>query len=219
MEEEKLIRLASQLRKPEGVEGIKTGESMNQGNKFMNLDTLRIVNPASGDSILEIGMGNGLFVKDLLEKAPSIRYVGFDYSPVMVNEAKRINDEWIKKGNAEFFLGEVSSLPFPAKSFNKIFTINTIYFWKNNEVVLRELKRVLKPGGTLIISIRPRRQMENYPFTKYGFNMYSSGELKELLMENGFGIKNSHEIQEPDYEFNGSLFKMESLIVESYALT
>ena len=45
MEEEKLIKIASQLRKPDGEDGIKTGESMNQGNKFMNLQTIDMVNP------------------------------------------------------------------------------------------------------------------------------------------------------------------------------
>jgi ubiquinone/menaquinone biosynthesis C-methylase UbiE len=218
MEEEKLIKIASQLRKPEGDDGIKTGESMNQGNKFMNLETIRIVRPSPGDTILEIGMGNGLFVKEILDRDESIKYTGFDYSAVMVNEAKRINERYIQEGRADFVLGDVVSLPFANRSFNKIFTINTIYFWKDNTVVLKELKRVLKTGGTLIISIRPKRQMENYPFTRYGFTMFTGAELKEVLIANGFGVKEIYENQEPDYEFNGSLLKMENIIVEAYPL-
>lgn len=217
-EEEKYINIASQLRKPEGEEGIRTGESMNQGNKFMNLKTIEILNPSAGDSILEVGMGNGWFVGEILKTDKTIRYTGCDYSSVMVAEATRINQQWIERGQAEFLLGEVSKLPFPAKAFNKIFTINTVYFWKNNGIALRELKRVLKPGGSLIIAIRPKRQMEHYPFTRYGFTMYSAPELKEMLIENGFGVKQIHEHKEPDYEFNGSLLSMENVVVESYPL-
>jgi ubiquinone/menaquinone biosynthesis C-methylase UbiE len=218
MEEEKLLKIASQLRKPEGEDGIKAGESMNQGNKFMILQTIEIVDPRPNDVILEIGMGTGLFVKEILQKDPTIRYTGFDYSPLMVTEAKKANAEWIARGAAEFVLGDVSSLPFSAKSFNKIFTINTIYFWKDNALILKELRRVLKPGGLLIIAIRPKHQMQNYPFTRYGFTMYSSSELKEMLIANGFGVRKIQENLEPDYEFNGSLLKMENIIVVSAPL-
>jgi ubiquinone/menaquinone biosynthesis C-methylase UbiE len=218
MEEEKLIKIASQLRKPDGEDGIKTGESMNQGNKFMNLQTIDMVNPSPNDRILEIGMGNGLFVREILERHPTIHYTGFDYSPLMVEEAKRINAEWIEKERAEFMLGDVSSLPFRDKTFTKIFTVNTIYFWKDNAAVMKEFRRILKPGGILIIAIRPKRQMKNYPFTKYGFTMYSNSELKEMLIANGFGIRKAQENYEPDYEYNGSQIKMENLIVEAYPL-
>jgi ubiquinone/menaquinone biosynthesis C-methylase UbiE len=218
MEEEKYISMAAQLRKPEGEAGIKAGESMNQGNKFQNLQTIEAVNPSPNDKILEIGMGNGLFVKEILAKHPSIRYTGFDHSVIMVNEAKRINSESVAQGSAEFVLGDVSKLPFPEKSFNKILTINTVYFWKDIGATFRELRRVLKPGGTLIVSIRPKHQMENYPFTRYGFTMYSTAELKELLIANRFGIKDVHENREPEYEFNGNLLTMENVIVECYPI-
>ena len=136
----------------------------------------------------------------------------------MVEEAKRINAEWIEKERAEFMLGDVSSLPFRDKTFTKIFTVNTIYFWKDNAAVMKEFRRILKPGGILIIAIRPKRQMKNYPFTKYGFTMYSNSELKEMLIANGFGIRKAQENYEPDYEYNGSQIKMENLIVEAYPL-
>ena len=218
MEEDKLIQIATQLRKPEGADGIKTGESMNQGNKFMNLQTIDIVNPSANDRILEIGMGNGWFVREILLRHPTIHYTGFDYSPTMVQEAERINAEWVEQERAQFVLGDVSSIPFPDKSFSKIFTVNTIYFWKDTPFVLKEFRRMLKPGGSVIISIRPKRQMKNYPFTKYGFTMYSKSELKEMLIANGFGMRKAQENYEPDYEFNGSLIKMENLIVEAYPL-
>jgi ubiquinone/menaquinone biosynthesis C-methylase UbiE len=218
MEEENLLKMASQLRKPEGEEGIKTGVSMNQGNRFMNLQAIRILNPSPGDSILEIGMGNGMFVKDILEHDEMIRYTGFDHSALMVEEAKRINADAMAKGKADFLVGDVSTLPFPGRSFNKILTVNTIYFWKDNRAVLKELKRVLKPSGALIISLRPRRQMQHYPFTKYGFNMYANADLKELLIANGFGVKKIHENTEPDYEYNGNILKMSNVVAECYAL-
>lgn len=214
MDEQSYQNLAAQLRQPTGEAGIKTGEWMNRGNVHINLDTLEIVNAIAGDTILEIGMGNGFFVKEILNKSSKIKYTGADFSEVMVAEAKRINEEWIKKNLANFVLADIASLPFADESFNKIFTINCIYFWEEAAKVLAELKRVLQPKGKLIITLRPKRLMKNYPFTKYGFTMFSKEEVELLLSQNGFAIVQSLEKQEPDFELNGEMIKMESLIIE-----
>lgn len=213
MDEQKLQHLAAQLRQPAGEAGILTGEWMNRGNIQMNLDTLSMLDASAGDNILEIGMGNGFFVKEIVQKHYSIKYTGADFSEVMIAEAKRINAEWVNSGQVNFVLTDVTTMPFKSESFNKVFTINTIYFWEDAVTILAELKRVLQPMGKLLITLRPKRQMINYPFTKYGFTMYSKEEVEQLLIKNGFSILRSVEIQEPDFELNGEMVKMESMVV------
>jgi ubiquinone/menaquinone biosynthesis C-methylase UbiE len=215
MDEESLQQLAAQLRQPTGEAGIQTGEWMNRGNVQINLDTLEVLQATAGDNILEIGMGNGFFVHKIIEKDNSIQYTGADFSNVMIKEAQRINMPWINNGQARFVLSDVAALPFDDNSFNKAFTINTIYFWEDAVKVLDEIKRVLQPKGKLIITLRPKRQMKNYPFTKYGFMMFSKEEAEQLLSVNGFTVLCAKEIQEPHFELNGEMVKMESLIVES----
>jgi ubiquinone/menaquinone biosynthesis C-methylase UbiE len=214
MDEQSLQQIAAQLRRPTGQEGINTGDWMNRGNTQMNMDTLQIVD-AANDAILEIGMGNGFFVHQIAEKHSSVKYTGADFSEVMVAEAQRINAEWINKGQATFILSDAIALPFSNSSFNKIFTINTIYFWEDAVKILAELKRVLLPKGKLIIALRPKRLMQNYPFTKYGFAMFSKEEVVQLLTQNGFTVTQSIENQEPDFDLNGEIIKMENLIIEA----
>ncbi|MGG9963473.1 class I SAM-dependent methyltransferase [Ferruginibacter sp. SUN106] len=215
MNETSYQQLAAQLRRPTGEAGIQTGEWMNRGNTQINMDTLAILNAMAGDTILEIGMGNGFFVQHILQIDDSIQYTGADFSDVMVKEAERINAVWVDKGRADFILSDVAALPFAAAAFNKIFTINTIYFWDDAVTILSEIKRVLQPGGKFIVTLRPRRQMINYPFTKYGFHMFSKEEAEQLLIQNGFTILQSTELQEPDFELNGQMVKMESLVIEA----
>jgi ubiquinone/menaquinone biosynthesis C-methylase UbiE len=188
---------------------------MNRGNTQMNMDTLQIVDAVANDAILEIGMGNGFFVYKIAENHSSVKYTGADFSEVMVAEAQRINAEWINKGQATFILSDAIALPFSNSSFNKIFTINTIYFWEDAVKILAELKRVLLPKGKLIIALRPKRLMQNYPFTKYGFAMFSKEEVVQLLTQNGFTVTQSIENQEPDFDLKGETIKMENLIVEA----
>ncbi len=215
MDEKSLKQLAAQLRQPTGEEGIKTGGWMNRGNVQINLDTIKTLNATAGDNILEIGMGNGFFVKEILQIHSGIQYTGADYSEVMITEAEKINAQWIKKGLATFVLTDGINLPFADASFNKIFTINTIYFWDDSQQIIDEIKRVLQPKGKLIITLRPKRQMIQYPFTKYGFKVFSKDEAEQLLVQNGFTITKVIEKQEPDFELNGKMVQMESLIIEA----
>lgn len=213
MEEALAQQMAAQLRQPSGQAGVQTGEWMNRGNVHMNIATLEMVNAAANDTILEIGMGNGFFVKDILQKDASIKYTGCDFSEVMVSEAEKLNAEWISKGQAKFICTDVAELPFNDGSFNKIFTVNTIYFWEDATAILAELKRVLKKDGALIISLRPKHLMQNYPFTKYGFTLFSKADVVQLLRANGFTIVQAIEKQEPDFELNGEIIKMECLLI------
>jgi ubiquinone/menaquinone biosynthesis C-methylase UbiE len=215
MDDQSLQQLAAQLRQPTGEEGINTGDWMNKGNVQMNMNTLQIVAAVTNDTILEIGMGNGFFVKEILQKNTSIKYTGADFSEVMVAEAQRINAAWINKGQASFILADAIALPFSNSSFNKIFTVNTIYFWEDTVKILAEIKRVLMPKGKLIIALRPKHLMQNYPFTKYGFTMFTKQEVVQLLRENGFAVIQAIENPEPDFDLKGEIIKMENLIIEA----
>ena len=213
MDEKEQQERAAQLRKPSGDSGIKTAEWMNIGNREMNLDTLNILNAAAGDSILEIGMGNGFFVTNILQKHETIQYTGCDFSALMITESTKINEEWIAKGKAKFILADAVALPVANNQFNKIFAINTIYFWEDTTAVLNEIKRVLTNKGKFILSLRPKHMTEKYPFTKYGFTLYSKEEVSQLLQTNGFTVTDIVENKEPNLEVNGEIFEMENLIV------
>jgi ubiquinone/menaquinone biosynthesis C-methylase UbiE len=131
----------------------------------------------------------------------------------MVDEARILNRDLIRSGQAEFHLAHAESLPFPHNSFHKLFTINTIYFWDDPARVLAEFRRVLKPAGTLIISLRPGSVMEKYPFVQYGFHLFSDNDVGTLLRENKFAVEQIIRRKEPDQVINGESIAVESLIV------
>jgi ubiquinone/menaquinone biosynthesis C-methylase UbiE len=213
MDEATLKSIAAQLRKPSGERGIQVGEKMNEGNWHINLNTIEALQLQSGDQVLEIGMGNGFFVKNILAADPSIRYAGCDYSELMVEASIKLNEAFIINGQAAFFTADANHLPFGNETFDKVFTINTIYFWEDPSIELAEIWRVLKPGGRLIVAIRPKHNMLQLPFTQYGFTMYTKEELAAALSANGFTIIDTIVRQEPDGEMNGVKFSMEGLLV------
>ena len=207
--------MAAHLRQPNGEAALEVGEKMNEGNRLMNLAAIEMLQLKAGDRILEIGMGNGFFVKLLFDLQPDIHYTGCDFSEAMVNESKKRNADLIAQQKATFVLASAEKLPQEANSISKIFTVNTIYFWEDPTAVFSELKRVLKPAGELILAVRPKAVMEKFPVTRYGFNMFSQTELKQVLEQHGFTPVAAEEKMEGDLEVFGEKLQNGYLVIRA----
>jgi len=184
--EEDLKTIAKQLSNPEGEYGIKTGESMNASNIGMNNSAVDALNFLDGERVLEIGHGNGGHIANLLSKANGLKYFGVDISETIIAEAKSLNRYFLMTGTANFHLTNGTNLPFADKKFDKVFTVNTIYFWVNPLNYLIEIMRVLKSGGTFALCFADKSFMEKLPFTKYGFTLYDPNTVIDLLKNAGF---------------------------------
>lgn len=191
LSEEDLKNIARQLACPEGEHGIKTGEMMHANNIGMTTAAIDSLDLQNNETVLEIGHGNGGHIAQLLSKAENLHYFGADISPTIIAEARKINQDFITKGKVHFQLTDGITLPFDDYRFDKIFTVNTIYFWTNPSEYLNEIKRILKPKGTFSIGFADKTFMQNLPFTPYGFTLYEVETVKELLEKAGLTIKNT----------------------------
>lgn len=183
-----MIEMAKLLRLPEGENAKIVTELMQSGNNRMydfTFDQLEL-NKSGNASVLEVGPANGYFVNQLFSINSDLNYTGLDLSADMVKEASKINSEFVKNGTASFIQGDLQSLPFENDSFDVIFTINTLYFWTDPLKCLNELKRVLKPKGKIAITIRSKETMIKMPFTEFGFQLYSRGDLTDLVSKLDF---------------------------------
>lgn len=214
MTESEQKNLAAQLKQPHGEEAEIIAQRMNKGNALMNRKTIELLELKNQEQVLEIGMANGFFVTEVLAQAKGLQYVGLDFSSEMVAAAKELNAEFVNKQQATFICGNVSDVCKLKQTFDKIFTVNTIYFWESPTQVLQDLKKCLKPTGEMVITIRPKKVMQQYPFVQYGFTMYSEEELIALLVNNGFKIIEIKNEKEPNQEIFGVTYSVESLLVK-----
>jgi ubiquinone/menaquinone biosynthesis C-methylase UbiE len=181
--EAELQEIGAQLRMPDGAKGLEIAESMNENNRGMIENTVRSLQIQKGDVILEIGPGNADHVREMVPRG--IEYHGVDIAPTMVEDARRRLGS-ITDPKIEFHLYEGSILPFADKTFDRIFTVNTIYFWKEPAAFLQEIHRVLRPGGTAAITFAQRSFMEKLPFTKWHFTFYDTEKLRQLVAGSPF---------------------------------
>ncbi|WP_343664048.1 class I SAM-dependent methyltransferase [Chryseobacterium mucoviscidosis] len=194
MDTEKLKILAQNLAHPQGEKGIEIGEMMNETNIGMTLESIQTLLIEDNEHILEIGHGNAGHVRNILNKAIDVKYTGIDISETMHHEAIKLNKNF--ENQAEFVLYEGAELPFEDKIFDKIFTVNTVYFWQKPKDFLNEIYRVLKDNGTFVLTFGQRDFMEKLPFTQFGFTLYNTDEMEETVSKSYFKRMKISERQE-----------------------
>jgi ubiquinone/menaquinone biosynthesis C-methylase UbiE len=111
------------------------------------------------DRVLEIGSGPGADIREAARRAGYV--TGVDPSEVMVRQARRRNREAVASGRVDVCLGAMPVLPFNDGAFDKAFAINSFQFWLDKDESARELHRVVKPGGQVVIAVQPRHKGSN----------------------------------------------------------
>lgn len=110
----------------------------------------------SRDRVLEIGFGPGVGLEFLASAAPSATIAGVDVSNEMLRLAASRNRAAIDGGRMTLRLASAEGLPFPRQSFDKAFSINSLHIWSEPAVGLREVLRVLRPGGRIAFAFSPQ---------------------------------------------------------------
>ena len=177
----------SQFAKPTGFFGKILAKGMARGHKEFYKNALKAINPKKDDEYLEIGFGSGIFIKKYMSHVSKI--AGIDYSEDMVKLASDINRKLVESGKAEFKQGYASSLPWADNEFTVVAAIEVFFFLNKTEKTLKEIFRILKPGGRLIIEMAFNKDdgvNHKRHIKKMNLKLYSGKEMKKLLNEAGF---------------------------------
>lgn len=179
--------LSLQARKPAGFIGrYLMTKIFNEGNNDLNSFVMDMLELQSKDRVLEIGFGTGKLINQMAAITTEGVVEGIDFSEVMLKHAGTVNKHHISHGKVRLQRGECKTLPYENESFNKLCSINTLYFWKDPDKYFAEMFRVLKPGGIIAIGFRDDKQMRSLNLSGDIFTTYSQSEVISLLTNTGF---------------------------------
>jgi SAM-dependent methyltransferase len=181
--------LDHQYRRPSGLVGHYIGRRMARQHVPENAWTVALLDPQPADRILEVGFGPGIAIEALACIVTQGRIAGVDYSRAMIAAASRRNRRAIHEGRVELRYGEASHLPFADGTFDKAYGIHTIYFWPEPAAGLKELRRVLRPGGLVVMTILPKERWLAAADGSLGTpdcHVYSGAELATMMGAAGF---------------------------------
>jgi SAM-dependent methyltransferase len=174
-------KLLGQVRNPTGWLGRWNLRGMNRRHSELTDWGLTHVSIDSDATILDIGCGGGRTIHKLAAIALNGRVCGVDYSATSVAASRKTNQEWIKTGRVEIQHGSVSQLPFADQTFDLGIAVETHFYWPDLPADVREVLRVLKPLGALIIVA------EVYKGGKYDRRVQ---RFEELIRRAGFSYAN-----------------------------
>ena len=171
---------------------------------------LPLMDVQASDRVLDLGSGSGWATRLVAKRFHPKKIIGIDISDEMVRRAAEQS-----KGiaNIEFHQGAAEKIPVPDASVEKIFSIESFYYWPDQMAGLKEAKRVLAPGGKLFILINLYKD-NHYSLRwadelKVPVHALSQAEYIELLTKAGFKGAEARRIADPSPtpdEYSGKWF-------------
>lgn len=134
---------------PSGLPGRLAGRLMLWTNRQQDL--LDLLDVQTGEQVLEVGYGPGGLIR-LLQRTPAKRICGVDPSPEMRDLATRPHRAQIAADRIDLRLGTADSSGFSDAEFDCVASVNNVALWPELEAGLRELHRVTRPGGRVLIA-------------------------------------------------------------------
>jgi ubiquinone/menaquinone biosynthesis C-methylase UbiE len=102
-------------------------------------------------TILDVGCGGGSAIQNLAASASNGKVYGIDYADGSLAVSRAHNAHLIKAARVVIEKASVSHLPFPDNTFDLVTAIETQYYWPDLMGDMREILRVLKPAGKLVV--------------------------------------------------------------------
>jgi ubiquinone/menaquinone biosynthesis C-methylase UbiE len=187
------------------------GESMERGHRPVGEQAIEKMNVQPDAVVLDVGCGSGWASRLLAERARDGRVVGIDISDEMILVAREASTGF---ANVEFRVASAEELPFENGEFTDAFSMESLYYYADMSVALKEIHRVLKPGG-LFVTVVDLYQ-ENEPShqwieqLKVPVHLLSTPEYMTLFADAGFVEIDAQRILDPTplpEEYTGTSFR------------
>lgn len=136
-----------------------------------------------GAQILDAGCGTGGLIRRLEQRHPAWQWTGIDLEPVACAFAAG-------RCSAEIVQGSLLALPFADASFDAVVCADVLYHLDDDHAAIREIFRVLRPGGTVVINVPAHRWLWSYhDVTVHGRRRYERAGLRGALGNAGFNVE------------------------------
>jgi SAM-dependent methyltransferase len=123
------------------------GESMEKGHRPVGEQAIERMRVPTDARVLDVGCGSGWATRLLAEYASNGQVTGIDISDEMINLARESSRSFPQ---CDFEIASAERLPFNDNEFTHAFSMESLYYYRDIPGALKEIHRVLKPGGVFV---------------------------------------------------------------------
>ena len=152
---------------------------------MMNRAALGLLDLQPGERLLEIGFGGGDLLGLALKNGVQ-EVVGIEISDALLAHARRRFKHEVETGRLRLLAASAEALPPDLGGFEKVASVNTVYFWSRPGDVLAGFARALRPGGRLVLAFQTPESVRRWPGHVHGFHVYGAEEIAALMAAAGF---------------------------------
>lgn len=178
--------VARQAGKPIGWLGRVVARVMVVETAAANAAALNFLHLRESDRLLEIGFGHGQTIERAAARVPCGSVTGVDHSEAMLDVARRRCAASIASGRVQLHCADSAHLPFADRRFDKALAVHTLYFWRAPAPHLDEIRRVLVPGGRLVLAFRPAGTRGAADFSAEVYTFRTPEDVRDLLVAADF---------------------------------
>ncbi len=163
-----------------GVGGLVAALSMTIGRKGDARLAVQLSGLGSGDAVVDIGCGPGVAVRYAARLGAMV--TGVDPASVMLRVARLLTR---RPARVRYIKGTAETIPLPEASASVVWSIATVHHWSDIDCGLREVRRVLLPGGRLV-AIERSAQPEARGHASHGWTEKQAIAFADRCREHGF---------------------------------
>lgn len=187
----KYHKLTENAAKPSGFWGKMMIKAMNKGHSSLTDWGLSYIDIPLNSALLDVGCGGGRTVSKLCRMVGNGKVYGIDYSELCVSKSKKLNQKNILCSKADIIKASVSLLPFDDEKFDVVTAVETYYFWPDKLEGLKEINRILKHGGKILLIFEMLKTDDNpnkwKPIEKrLNISAVTKDEIGEILLRAGY---------------------------------
>jgi ubiquinone/menaquinone biosynthesis C-methylase UbiE len=157
---------------------------INRQPNRLAIEALRL---SETDNVLELGVGSGWALRRVVSLSQCRQIFGIDQSAEMLALSSRQTRSAVRCGRVLLVRAKFEALPFSDNCFDRLLAVNVVYFFSVHGEDFREARRVLRPGGRMVVYVSDRETLANFPFAREDTHRsFDQGELVAALRTGGF---------------------------------
>jgi arsenite methyltransferase len=175
--------IAQQFARPSGRLGKWViAPWLNRIGRALNRLAFDLLAPRAGEALLEIGFGGGALLETLAAERPG-RLAAIDRSDEVVTRGR------VRMLNrAEVMKAEASKLPFADDSFDGVVSVSVLHFWRDLGPPLREMARVVRRAGRLVLVFECEDSLIRWPGHRHGFKLWTAEDVIDAAAAAGLAL-------------------------------